>query len=174
MMNNVLLEGEPGVGKTTLLCSIAERISHLGIGGFYTQEIREKGRRVGFRVETFSGESGILSHVKFNTGPKVGKYRVDLPSFEKIGVAGLKRALSEASVILIDEIGKMELFSERFKEIVSQCLDSEKVVLATIMSHSHPFVDRLKRRSDVEIIEVTMENRSQLESALVERALASP
>ena len=99
----------------------------------------------------------------------MGKYRVDVANFEKIGVNGLERALSESSVMLIDEIGKMELFSERFKDIVNQCFDSPKTVVATIMSRSHPFVDRLKSRSDVELLEVTMENRSQLESALIKR-----
>ena len=166
-MSNILLEGEPGVGKTTLLCHIAEGISHLGIGGFYTQEIREKGRRVGFRIETFSGESGILSHTKSKTGPRVGKYGVDVPRFERIGVEGLKRALSGARVILIDEIGKMELFSKRFKEVVHECLDSEKVVLATVMSHSHPFVNGLKSRSDVERVKVTIGNRNQLGAKLI-------
>ncbi|MDY6949902.1 MAG: NTPase [Thermodesulfobacteriota bacterium] len=171
-MNNVLLEGDPGVGKTTLLRKIAEGISHLGIGGFHTQEIREKGRRVGFRIETFSGESGILSHTKFKTGPRVGKYRVDVPGFERIGVGGLERALSESTVILIDEIGKMELFSERFKEVVTQCLDSEKVVLATIMSRSHPFVDGLKIRYNVEVLKVTIGNRVQLESKLIKEIMS--
>jgi len=171
-MNNILLEGEPNVGKTTLLCNIAERISHVGIGGFYTEEIREKGRRVGFRLETFSGESGILSHTKFKNGPRVGKYRVDVPGFERIGVAGLERALSGSSVILIDEIGKMELFSERFKEVVNQCLDSEKVVLATVMSRSHPFVDCLKIRSDVQLSEVTIGNRDQLEPKLIKEIVS--
>ncbi|MDY6989638.1 MAG: NTPase [Thermodesulfobacteriota bacterium] len=171
-MNNVLLEGEPGIGKTTLLRKIAEGISHLGIGGFYTQEIREKGRRVGFRIETFSGESGILSHARFKAGPRVGRYRVDVPGFERIGVAGLERTVSESTVILIDEIGKMELFSKRFKEIVNHCLDSEKPVLATVMSRSHPFVDGLKSRSDVELLEVTTGNRDQLASTLIEETMA--
>ncbi|MDY6954085.1 MAG: NTPase [Thermodesulfobacteriota bacterium] len=171
-MNNVLLKGEPGIGKTTLLWKIGEGTSHLGVGGFYTQEIREKGRRVGFRIETFSGESGILSHTRFKTGPRVGKYRVDVPGFERIGVAGLERALHESSVILIDEIGKMELFSQRFKEMVTQCLDSEKPVLATVMSRSQPFVDGLKTRSDVDLLEVTMGNRDQLASTLIKKVMS--
>jgi len=167
-----LFEGEPGIGKTTLLCKIGEGISHLGVGGFCTQEIREKGRRVGFQIETCSGESCILSHTRFKTGPRVGKYRVDVPGFERIGVAGLERALHKSSVILIDEIGKMELFSERFKEIVNQCLDSEKLVLATVMARSHPLVDGLKRRSDVELLEVTMGNREQLASTLIKKVMS--
>ncbi len=166
-MKNYLLQGRPGIGKTTLLCRIADRLSHMRTGGFFTEEIREHGQRVGFRVETFSGQSGILSNVSFQKGPHVGKYRVDIPQFESIGVSALEDALKTADLILIDEIGKMELFSERFREMVLTCLDSSKLVIATVMSRSHPFVDRLKSRSDVEIIEVTLKNRDGLVERLV-------
>lgn len=167
-MNNILLEGQPGVGKTTLLRLMAERISHMGIGGFYTREIRENRKRVGFSVETFSGQSGVLAHVNFKTGPQVGKYRVDLPAFERVGVKGLEKALSDSRIILIDEIGKMELFSNRFKEVLLHCFNCDKTLIATVMSRSHPFVDSLKNRSDVNIFKVTLENRNQLVSKLLE------
>ena len=170
-MNNILIEAKPGIGKTTLLLTIADRIRHLKLGGFYTQEIRENNKRVGFKVETFSGQSGILSHIKFNTALKVGKYRIDIPSFERIGVKGLEVALSDSQIILIDEIGKMELFSERFKETLMQCFESDKKLIATIMSHSHPFVDELKKRSDVQIFKVRLENRHQLTSAIIKEIM---
>ena len=170
-MNNILLEGKPGIGKTTLLRTIAERISYLGIGGFYTQEIRENSKRVGFCIDTFSGYSGVLSHVAFNTGPRVGKYRVDVPSFEKIGVYGLERDLFESRVILIDEIGKMELFSERFKEVLLRCFDSDKYVIATVMSRPHLFVDLLKDRPDVKLLKVTLENRNQLALTIIKEII---
>ncbi len=168
-MKNYFIEGRPGIGKTTLLCRFAERFSHVQTGGFFTEEIREKGRRVGFRIETFSGQSGILSHVSFQEGPQVGKYRVDVPQFESIGVAALEDALENADLILMDEIGKMELFSKRFQELVLSCLDSDKPVIATVMSRSHPFVDRIKSRSDVRIIEITLKNRDRLVERLVDQ-----
>ena len=171
IMNNILLEGEPGVGKTTLILNIAKRLSSYRIGGFYTQEIREHGQRVGFRLETFSGQSEILSHIKFTLGPIVGKYRVNLSQFEKIAVNRLEIALSESSIILIDEIGKMELFSERFKEILPRCFASDKTLIATIMSRAHPYADRLKSRSDVRLIKVTRENRNKLALNLIEEIL---
>ena len=166
-MNNTLLEGKPGIGKTTLLRTIADQITVRGIGGFYTQEIREKGHRVGFWIETFTGQSRILAHVDYTTGPRVRKYRVDVAAFEEIGVNGLKRALIESNVILIDEIGKMELFSRPFWDIMLRCLDSVKPVIATVMAHPHPFVDRLKARSDVQLVTVTLENRDKLALKLI-------
>ena len=168
-MNNILLQGDPGVGKTTLLCTIADSISYRQIGGFFTREIREKGVRVGFRIDTFDNQSGILSHVKYTSGPRVGKYRVDVTAFEEIGVQALVKALEKADVILIDEIGKMELYSEKFKEAVLRCLDSPKPLVATVMSRSYPFVDRLKAREDVELIKVTFENRNQLVDELIRK-----
>ena len=168
-MKNCLLEGLPGVGKTTLIRKVADCISELNIGGFYTEEIRERGRRAGFRVETFSDRSGILSHVSLTTGPRVGKYRVDVPGFEGIVVKDLEKAMESSDVIIIDEIGKMELFSRRFKDILIQCLDSEKPVIATVMLRPHPYVDRIKSRPDVEIVEVTPENRDCLVDEIISK-----
>jgi nucleoside-triphosphatase len=170
-MKNILLAGEPGVGKTTLILDIAKGLSHFRIGGFYTQEIREYGQRVGFRVATFSDQSGILAHIKFTTGPTVGKYRVDLPLFEKIAVHELEIALTESSLILIDEIGKMELLSERFKEILPRCFAGDKTLIATIMSRADPYANRLKTRSDVKLIKVTKENRTRLALNIIEEII---
>jgi nucleoside-triphosphatase len=167
-VKNILLEGVPGVGKTTLVQKLAEGLSTFGIGGFYTREIRENFKRIGFMVETFDGQSAILAHVKYNSGPQVGKYRVDISAFERVGVSGLEKALNETSVILIDEIGKMELFSQRFRAILRRCFDSDKIVLATIMSRSHPYADRVKMRSDAKLYRITLENRNQLVQILTE------
>lgn len=168
-MNNTLLEGQPGIGKTTLLRTIADRLSSWPIGGFFTEEIREKGQRVGFRIETFAGQSGVLSHVDQKSGPRVGRYRVDIPTFEGIGVEGLVKALQESDIILFDEIGKMELFSNRFREIVLRCLDADKPVLATVMSYSQSFVDQIRARPDVQLIKVTIHNRDELANKLVQQ-----
>ena len=159
---NILIQGLPGVGKTTLVRAIADRLSDFRVGGFYTEEIRDRRRRVGFRIQTWSGEGGILSHKSFKTGPRVGTYRVDVPGFEALGVTALEVALRTSEIILIDEIGKMELFSRRFQEVVFRCLDSGKPVVATVMSRSHPFVDRIKSRRDSYVVDVTVQNRDDL------------
>ena len=166
-MKKILLEGLPGVGKTTLILAIAERLKLRRIGGFYTGEIREGSKRVGFSITNFKGESGILSHISIKSGPRVGKYKVDLKTLEKIGVEALERAMTEAEVILIDEIGKMEMFSQRFRETVMRCFDSPKPIVATIILRPHPFADKLKARPDVELIRVTERNREELADRIV-------
>lgn len=163
---NYFLVGRPGVGKTTVLRQIAQRLTAVRIGGFFTQEIRAGGARVGFRVETFSGLSATLAHVARQQGPRVGKYGVDLATFERIGVAGLEQAIEQADVILVDEIGKMELFSQRFRQAIVVALDSDKPVLATVMARPDPFVDALKARADVRLLEVTPLNRDRLADEL--------
>ena len=163
-----LLTGRPGVGKTTLMQRIADGLADLSIGGFFTEEIRERGPRVGFRVETFDGQKGILSHVDRQSGPRVGRYRVDCEDFERVGVDALERAVGEADVILIDEIGKMELFSRRFRAALAAAFDAPKPLVATIMAHAHPLTDKLKQRADVRLVEVTVENRDSLASEIVQ------
>lgn len=160
--SNHFLVGRPGVGKTTLLLKVAQRLSAVRVGGFFTQEIREAGERMGFRVETFSGLAGTLAHVCRQEGPRAGKYGVDVAAFERIGVAGLERAIKEADVILIDEIGRMELNSRRFQKAVLSALDSDKPVMATVMAHFDPFAEALKARADVQLVEVTKESRERL------------
>lgn len=162
-----LITGRPGVGKTTLITKIAAYFEGFKVGGFFTSEIRESGRRVGFSINTFSGISGILAHVSYNGEIKVGKYKVNLPQFEQVAIPALQDAIENADVILIDEIGKMELFSSRFCEIILTIFDSPKPVVATIMVHSHPFADRLKARTDVTLIEVNLANRDSLAERLV-------
>ena len=162
MIRNILLTGKPGVGKTTLIRKISGHFPGVRVGGFWTEEMRERGRRVGFRVESFGGASGILAHVNFSGGPRVGKYGVDLAVFERIGVQALEAATREADVMLIDEIGKMELFSDRFQRAVLDALNSGKLLIATVMIRPQPFADEIKVRPDVQVIEVTPANRDGL------------
>jgi nucleoside-triphosphatase THEP1 len=167
--SNYFLTGKPGAGKTTLITKIAEGISGHSVGGFYTREIREHGARVGFRVDTFDGQSGVLSHMYFHEGPRVGKYTVDIDAFERIGVSALERAVLYSDIILIDEIGRMELFSIRFRHAVLDALDSDKPVIATIMSRSHPFADSLKKRQDSYLLTVTDRNRNTLATKFLQK-----
>lgn len=168
-MNHLFLVGPPGIGKTTLIRRIAEHLPGERLGGFLTEEIRERGERKGFHIETLSGCSGVLAHVDIHGEPRVGRYGVDLSALEAVGVAELERAAHEAEIILIDEIGKMELLSSAFRESLLKCLDSGKPVIACVMERPHPFADALKRRPDVEKVQLTRENRDALTERLARR-----
>ncbi len=164
----LLLTGRPGIGKTTVIRAV---VSQWGAqaGGFYTEEVRERGRRTGFRLITLDGQRGTLASVDTPGPYRVGRYGVNLQELEQIGVAALRRAVDQwnVSLIVIDEIGKMELFSRAFRDAVQAALVSSKPILATIMAASHPWADAIKARSDVLLVEVTQENRQRLPEQIV-------
>jgi nucleoside-triphosphatase len=161
MKRALLLTGQPGTGKTALIKEALARTKVKG-GGFYTEEIRTGGIRQGFRIVTIDGQEAILAHVGISSPYQVSKYRVDTDSLNRIGVSALRRALKESDLIVIDEIGKMELLSPRFKEAVIQAIDSGKKVLGTIMLNPHPFADEIKRHPEVETLLVTRDNRTEV------------
>jgi nucleoside-triphosphatase len=166
----ILLEGRPAVGKTTVARRLAEllRDRRVTLAGFTTEEIRESGGRVGFAVETFDGGRATLAHLEFDAGPRVGRYRVDLDAFERIALPALEERPTDA-LVLIDELGKMELASERFRASVSELFESHARIVATVHVARHPFTDALKRRSDVETERVTHGNRDELPVRLAGR-----
>ena len=168
MRKNVLLTGKPGIGKTTAIRSIVEKLDPNSIGGFWSKEIRESGRRVGFSIETLSGKMGTLAHVNLKTGPTVSKYRVNIEDIDLIMVPEMEKARQSGRLIIIDEIAKMELFSENFSDEVRRCLDTGHVV-GTIQMRSHPFLDEVRSRSDVVLIELTTMNRNQIPLEVLER-----
>ena len=160
-MKNILICGPPGVGKTTLIKKILENIN-LRAGGFYTEEIKENNRRVGFKIISLDNQEGILAHISIKGAKRVGRYGVNIYDLENIGVKSLSQALRDDDLIIIDEIGKMEVFSEEFKEKVLDCLNSEKFVLATIGIGGDKFISNIKRRDDIILFKVTKENRNKL------------
>jgi nucleoside-triphosphatase len=158
---NILITGLPGVGKTTLIKSIAEALKDLRPVGFYTAEIREEGRRKGFELISLDGRRGLLSHTDIQGPHRVGKYKVDVKGFEAF-LGSIPLLNSSTRVVIIDEIGKMECFSERFKKCLTECLNSEKWVLATVALKGGRFVEEVKRRHDSALFEITRRNRDSL------------
>ena len=163
---NILLTGSPGCGKTTVIRRTVGEFAGQA-GGFYTQEIREKGRRVGFAIQTLDGQSGILAHTNLTEGPKISKYRVNIRDIDQIAAPALRRACAEADLIICDEIASMELCSEEFQAAVREALACPTPLLGTIQRKRQPFLNQIRQLDTVRIIEVSTANRNELPEQLL-------
>jgi nucleoside-triphosphatase len=172
----MLLTGAPGVGKTTVLIKTTEALKTQGVsvGGMISREAREGNARIGFEiVDLTNNKHGWLAHVNQRSGPQVGKYHVNLQDLGNIGAKAIMEAAEKCAVVAIDEIGPMELFSQRFKQAVKQALDSEKLVLAVVHAKARdPLINEAKQREDAEIFTVTLANRDGLPEKLRKQALS--
>lgn len=168
-----LITGSPGVGKTTLLLKVIDALREKGysVGGMVSREVRSSGARVGFEIlDLASFKRGWLAHVSQKTGPQVGKYRVNLEDLNSIGVEAILKAVKECTVIAIDEIGPMELFSEKFKQAVLEAVESCKPVIAVVHWKARDkLIDAVKTRKDTEIFTVTFINREELHRTVLRK-----
>lgn len=161
MVQALLLTGAPGSGKTTI---IREAIfaTEARAGGFYTQEIREGGARLGFEIVTLDGQRGILAHPGIRGPHRVGRYGVDIASLERVAIPAMRRAVRECSIVVVDEIGKMELLSSDFPDALMETLNSGKRLLGTITLQPHPFADSIKHDPRVQVLLVSRPNRQSV------------
>jgi len=157
MIKNILITGNPGCGKTTLIKEILKELK-IPARGFITEEIRKNARRTGFKIITLDGKEGILAKEGIRSPYQVSKYGVILKYLEEIGVNEIEEGLKDDSLIVVDEIGKMELFSQKFREAILKALDSKNRILGTIMLKPNPFCDKIKARMDTKIFYLTREN----------------
>jgi len=166
---NILLTGLPGCGKTTVIRQVVDRLAHVRLAGFYTQEIRECGRRIGFEAVGLCGSSVVLAHVDFRGRYRVGRYGVDVAGFERLIETTLPNSAADVDVFVIDEIGKMECLSDVFIERTNSALASSVPVLTTIAAKGGGFIGDVKKRDDVEIVHITPANRDELPDRIVQR-----
>ncbi|MEJ2047890.1 MAG: nucleoside-triphosphatase [Dehalococcoidia bacterium] len=165
MKSVFLLTGPPGCGKTSFIKQAVARLE-IRAGGFYTEEIKSRGVRQGFRLVTLDGETAVLSHIDIKSPQRVSKYGVDIESLDRVGVAASERAFKEGELVVIDEIGKMELLSARFREAVLKILNSGKRLLATIMLNPNPCADAIKSLPQVKLVNLTRTNHPQVMAKL--------
>ncbi len=156
-----LLTGKPGTGKTSLIKQAVAQLKGKA-GGFYTEEIRSRGVREGFRLVTLDGQDAILAHVNIRSPYRVSRYGVDVDNLDRVGVSALRKAAQQCDLVVIDEIGKMELFSASFRETILQIIDSGKRILGTVMLSSNPSADAIKRKPQVSLITVTRANHQEV------------
>jgi len=175
MKRLIFLTGQPGVGKTSVLLRVIDTLKTKGyaIRGMISHEVREQGTRVGFEIlDLNTGQKGWLAHVKQSSGPQVGKYRVNLEDLKNIGVNSILNAIENADIIVVDEIGPMELFSQAFKDAVLQAVESTKPLLGTIhFKAQNPLINAIKARNDVEILQITNENRQNIHNLIITKIL---
>jgi nucleoside-triphosphatase len=167
----LLLRGRPRIGKTTVIERLVELLRNHGtrVGGFLTREIREDDRRVGFAVRDLDGSEEVIAHQSYITDVRVGRFGVDVATFERVALPALCRALDDDAVLVVDEIARMELASTEFIALLSKIVDRVAPVVATVHVHEHPVTDALLRRPDVTLIEVTDDNRDELPARLFAR-----
>jgi nucleoside-triphosphatase len=164
----LLLEGRPGSGKTTAVARLVEllRGERLSVTGFLTRELRERGERVGFTLETLDGRRGMLAHVSVLGGPRVGRYGVTHDDLERLAIPALG---AHADVVVVDELGRMELISAAFRDAVIALLDRPTALVATMHARPDPFTDELKRRPSVAVLQLTRSNRDDLPGEIARR-----
>ncbi|MGW1373101.1 NTPase [Streptomyces sp. NPDC002446] len=171
MPTRILLEGRPGVGKTTVVRRLAALLLPRRVVGFITEEIRQGGTRTGFALETLdSGRRAILAHIDLPGPPRVGRYGVDPGVMERLALPALRAAdPARGDLVLIDELGRMELASTAFQDVIRRLFTSDVDIVATVHAKSDPFTDALKHRADIELVQVNRTNRDALPSDLAAR-----
>ena len=168
---NILITGKPGSGKTTLVVRLVEWLAGDGFkaGGFVTEEIREGSHRVGFKVRDLGGDAAVLAHVDYKGKPCVGKYGVDVKAFENIALRALEIGKREADLLVVDEIGRMEMASSSFRSSLLQLMDLPLPLLATVHMGKDAFTDSLLARDDVTVYHISPAIRDSLEGVIYEK-----
>ncbi len=171
MGKSVLLTGYPGIGKTTIIRHVVAALGNLA-GGFYTEEIAGPGGRHGFRLVTLEGRTATLAHKDLRDPkyPRVGRYGVDVAEFERVGIRALRNAMEEGKMLIVDEIGAMELYSQRFQDVMMQAFMGNHHVIGTIMNKPNPAADAFRYLSQVDIWEVDRRNRERMPGLLLKWA----
>ncbi len=165
-MKNIFLTGAPSSGKTTVIKKVIEKLEYPA-NGFYTEEERVNGKRVGFLMKTLDGKKGYLAHQDIKSDFRIRRYGVSIENIENIAVPSISPVNN--NIIILDEIGKMECFSKVFKEAAANALDAPSIVIGTITLGGDVFIREVKNREDIEIYEVTMDNRNSLPDLILRK-----
>jgi nucleoside-triphosphatase len=163
---NIFLTGAPSSGKTTVIKKIIENLNHPA-NGFYTEEERVDGKRVGFLMKTLDGRKGYLAHQDIKSDFYIRRYGVSIENIKNIAVPSISPV--ENNIIILDEIGKMECFSPAFKQATTNALKASNIVIGTITLGGDDFIREIKERKDMEVNEVTVDNRDLLPGIILRK-----
>lgn len=140
-------------------------------GGFYTEEITNSDDRIGFRCVSVNGESVEIANVESPSKTRIGRYGIDIEKFENFAIKVLQDAVSFKKIIVIDEIGLMQMLSASFQKIVQDIVSDNRIVLGTISSDSHPEIDKFKYVKEVRIIGLNEFNRDAISEFLAKEII---
>lgn len=163
---NILISGLPGIGKTTLIKKLCQELKDKNPSGFYTEEIRNEGQRKGFQLIGLNGLRTIFAHILMESPYHIGRYKVDVDAFDKF-LDSLDLMNQTGSIVVIDEIGKMECLSNKFVNLIWEILESENRVIATISHTDGGIKGRIKNRDDAELYKMNLDNREKLFSEIL-------
>jgi nucleoside-triphosphatase len=165
----LFLTGNPGCGKTTLVRRVVDALTgEVAMTGFLTEEIREGGKRKGFRGATLDGRAFVLAHVDSQSDVRVGSYGVEREGLETVGVPSLTPN-DDTRLIVLDEVGKMESFSQRFQDAVESLLAGDKPVLGTVAAQGVGFVKRVRKDPRITLLTVTPRSRDAMVGDVLRR-----
>ena len=165
---NFFITGPPSSGKTTVIKKVIKLLT-IPLKGFYTEEERLNDKRVGFLMHSLDGKKGYLAHQDITSDYHIRRFGVSIANIESIAIPAITPSAEQ--VIILDEIGKMECFSQKFIAAAKLALDSPNIVVGTITLGGTDFILEVKQRSDIEIIEVTLENRDHLPEIIAKKVV---
>jgi nucleoside-triphosphatase THEP1 len=159
MPNNLLITGESGIGKSTVLNEAVEYLEPRSFAGFLSP--RHAVRDSGWMIESFNGDEGLLVHESILSRDRLGSLGVDMALFERC-VASEAASLDSVETVVIDEIGIIGGWSTALMKFVLDALDSRVPTIAIIRQKSGEFSDQIKLRPDILIWDVDTNNRDSI------------
>src|SRR5574340_1283135 len=159
-MNNILITGLPGVGKTELIKKLSIIFKEFNPAGFFTTEILENGERMGLEIENLNGDTMILAHINMKSKHSVGKFKIDIKGFEDF-LQQIMVKEKKTGLYFIDEICKADCESKKFTKIIAELLNSDKPLIASVPDKGSGLINEIKKREDVRIFELTPHNQEQ-------------
>jgi len=120
LKKNIFLTGAPSSGKTTVIKKVIARLRYPATG-FYTEEERVAGKRVGFIMKTIGGKSDYLAHQDIRSIFHIRRYGVSIENIETIAVADALKAAGLPSLKIEtdyseEDVGQLQIRIEAFIE----------------------------------------------------------